>query len=237
MIERELLLDYVSRFFGYGTLTAKYWFVGLEEGGDDDLGLLEKRLTVWNDNGRPAVIDLQTMMRKLGDDDWFGPQARLQRTWRALIRTRFAAEGEQPSLADIKSYQRESLARADGDTALLELLPLPARSRRSGEPWPYAGLGIPSLATREDYRSAFEKVRRRRLVGLIEAKHPRVVITYGDVQAWRDCLGAHDPLNSKAWTGQCGTTTIMCTHHPEGARANAHWSFLGQALKERSAVT
>ena len=66
MIDRDLLHEYIERFFGYGNLSAKYWFVGLEEGGDDHLALLQKRLAVWDGERRPVAVDLQKMMRELG---------------------------------------------------------------------------------------------------------------------------------------------------------------------------
>lgn len=234
MIDRELLTEYIERFFGYGNLEAKYWFVGLEEGGDDDPASVQKRLELWKASGRPAVVDLQRMMRALAGIDWFGPQAPLQRTWRALIRARFAAEGQQPGLDDIRRYQREVLGRADGDTALLELLPLPARRRRSDEPWRYKDVGIPSLSTREEYVQHYEEQRRDRLVDLIEAHQPRAVVTYGNARAWRDRLDAQEPLNAKAWAGQRGRTIIICTHHPDAARANAHWQLIGETIARRS---
>ena len=236
MIDRKLLTEYIDRFFGYGNLEAKYWFVGLEEGGDDDPASVQKRLELWNASGRPAVIDLQRMMRALDGIDWFGLHAPLQRTWRALIRARFAAQGQRPALDEIKRYQREVLGRSEGDTALLELLPLPARGRRPDELWPYAVLGIPSLASRNEYRTEYEERRRKGLLELIDANRPRAVVTYGDARAWRDRLSVHEPVNAKAWVGQRGRTVIICTHHPEAARANAHWQLIGETIARRVTI-
>src|SRR5258708_20735475 len=42
---------------------------------------------------------------------------------------------------------------------------------------------------------------------------------------WRDTFKASRPLNAKAWT-----TTIICTHHPEGARSNKHWDEIGRFI-------
>ncbi len=43
MIEPQLVRDFIDGFYGYGHLGAKYWFVGIEEGGIADLDTLQKR--------------------------------------------------------------------------------------------------------------------------------------------------------------------------------------------------
>ncbi len=43
MITKELVLNRIENFWGYGNLEGKYWFVGMEEGHDLDMGALEKR--------------------------------------------------------------------------------------------------------------------------------------------------------------------------------------------------
>jgi len=79
-----------------------------------------------------------------------------------------------------------------------------------------------------------EELRRNHLVRLIDANQPRAVVTYGEASVWRERLNAQEPLNAKAWTGQRGRTIIICTHHPEAARANAHWQLIGETIARRS---
>ena len=93
MLDADLLYHYMHRFFGYGSLTAKYWFIGLEEGGVSDIAQLEARLNVWDAAGRPILADPREFHARLGGIDWFRPGPPLQATWRPLMRVRYAAEG------------------------------------------------------------------------------------------------------------------------------------------------
>ena len=224
-LNTDLLREYIRSFFGYGHVGARYWFIGLEEGGKADT--LAQRVAIWKERGGKSFIDLRAIS-ELGGTEWFGVNPPLQRTWRALMRLRFAAERLPSDVRALKSYQRTQLAASDGDTALLELLSLPVASRK--EPWPHADTGLPELATRETYEARYSDERRRGLISLIETHAPPAVVTYGDAARWRKELGAAQPVNERAWTGRFHRSLVVCTHHPEGARSNAHWAAIGTFL-------
>jgi hypothetical protein len=85
----DALVDaYVGRFLGHGSFKAPFWFIGREEGGEDDVARIRQKLESWNQKGRP---ELET----LGDPSsrWFRAGARLQNTWRYLIRATLKAMG------------------------------------------------------------------------------------------------------------------------------------------------
>lgn len=47
MVEQQLLKTFMSRFYGYGSWSAKYWFIGMEEGGGDSEEEIERRMMTW----------------------------------------------------------------------------------------------------------------------------------------------------------------------------------------------
>jgi hypothetical protein len=228
MIDPQLVREFIAGFYGYGHLGAKYWFIGLEEGAIADLDEFERRLNAWHSLGREQLVDIRPFHRQLGGRDWFSAPTPLQRTWRPLMRTRYVAKGIPFSNADLKNYQSVDLASTKSDMALLELRPLPARKTTD---WIYGSLDLPELRTREQYAAATTVFRRERIINLIDTHHPRAVITYGDVVPWRQAFDAHAPVNEKAWTAERETTTIVCTHHPEAARSNAHWDEIGRFIR------
>ncbi len=227
MIDPQLVRDFMSGFYGYGNLGAKYWFIGLEEGAIADIGEFERRLHAWIAMGRPPLADIRTFHRMLCGRDWFHASPPLQRTWRPLIRTHYVAEGKPFTTAELKRYQAEDLASTSGDTALIELLPLPARKTSD---WIYGEIGLSELRSRERYAITMTAGRREAIIRLIDTYQPKADVTYGDVVGWRHSLSAAEVLNAKAWTTHRGNTLIVCTHHPEGARANEHWDEIGRYI-------
>jgi hypothetical protein len=229
-IDPQLVRDFMTGFFGYGHLGAKYWFVGLEEGAIADLEEFERRLHAWDASGRLPLADIRPFHRQLGGRDWFSAPIPLQRTWRPLIRTRFAAEGAPFGTAELKKYQSVHLASAQGDTALLELRPLPARKTTD---WIYGSLNLPEIRTREHYDMITTPRRRDEIIKLIDTFQPRAVVTYGAAASWRQAFDANTPINEKAWAARRRNTIVVCTHHPEGARSNAHWDEIGRFIRDQ----
>ncbi|HSP14477.1 MAG TPA: hypothetical protein VLV78_06980 [Thermoanaerobaculia bacterium] len=226
----DLVRAYMHTFFGYGHVRAKYWFIGLEEGGVSTLEEFERRVRVWSKLGQPPLADIREFHQSIEADHWFRPGAPLERTWRPLIRTRYAAEKKPADTAELKRFQGHDLASTSGDMALLELLPLPSPGRAADEPWIYSALPLPELASRDRYLRAITNLRRDALINLIDRHAPVAVVTYGQMSDWQKWLNATRRLNDKAWTTRRGSTIVVCTHHPEGARSNAHWDEIGRYI-------
>ena len=67
-------------WFGYGSWDAKYWFVGMEPGGDD----LDVSVRMWRALGSTELVDIAAH-HEPGSYDWFSATSKTQQTWRALI--------------------------------------------------------------------------------------------------------------------------------------------------------
>src|SRR5258708_5700194 len=200
----------------------------MEEGGGDSLEEIDRRITVWHDRGRRALEDLRDYHLAIGVLRYFEAKPKLQRTWRALMRVVLTAQGARVDLDVLRTYQSTLLGRFGGDTALIELLPLPAPAKRA--PWLYDKFGIAPLRTRKEYEATLRPPRTKTILDAIDRFQPRAVVTYGNAPAWRATFSANRPLNAKAWVASRGRTTIICTHHPEGARSNEHWDEIGRVI-------
>lgn len=128
-LDDELLLEaYMQGFFGYGSLSGAYWLVGIEERGGDTLEDVDARLRAWDSRGRLELEDVFEFSEKAGQGRWFGPKARLQRTWANFIRIVLGAEGLDAGREKVRQYQSRHFGRAGGETCLVNLMPLPSRS-------------------------------------------------------------------------------------------------------------
>ena len=119
-----------ERWFGYGRWDAPYWFIGKEPGGSDE----PEQYASWQRLGGTALIDCALHDRDCAAGEpgmWHGPAPgpKLQPTWRPLIAMTLAFEGatEWDDHAG-RRYQDERWGRVDGDTAVLELSAIAARS-------------------------------------------------------------------------------------------------------------
>jgi hypothetical protein len=176
-LDTALLRPYADTFYGYGHYGAPFWFVGMEEGGGDVIERVHARLRAWDTRGGQELEDLKPFSRAFGEGRWFdGPRPRLQPTWSRLIRILLAAEGRDLSRESVRRYQAEQLGRSAGDTALLELLPLPSPS--AGQ-WNYGDWSpLPQLVTRPLYRQYYSSRRADYLRGKREERRPVAVLYY-----------------------------------------------------------
>jgi hypothetical protein len=177
MVDPEILAEWNSTFFGYGSWSAPYWFIGLEEGGVDSAADFEHRVNVWNDSGQPDLLDLHDFHRKIWHPEYCRIDAALQPTWRQLMRTLFAAKREAATDRQLRHYQAFELGRSGGETALLELSPLPARS--VNDRW-FQRNDASSL----DFIDLEEmkEIRRERLTAKMDRYQPRSVLCYGEAK-------------------------------------------------------
>ena len=202
----ELLDAFVHGFYGYGTYRAGYWFIGMEEGGGDTLEEITDRLSAWNELGRRELEEVSEFHRKIRKHDLFEGHARLQPTWNRLIRIVLAAQGQQTDRNRIREYQKTSLGRLDGDTCLLELLPLPSPSTQH---WLYSALSdLPYLVDRRTYRGQVAEWRAAALRDRVARYQPRAVVFYGE------------SYHREYWTAIAGTSGW--TTLPQGFRVAEH---------------
>lgn len=57
-LDDEVLERYIERFYGHGSYSAKYWFIGMEFGGGASVAEIVGRIQGWYDRGGSELEDL-----------------------------------------------------------------------------------------------------------------------------------------------------------------------------------
>lgn len=192
-------LERALKFEGYGNKRAPYWFIGMEEGGGS-IAELEKRVRLYNTveylHSSPAKIGLTTKYLHVP-------------TWRVMSKLVMALNGEPDwqETARARDYQANKLGRADGDTFLTELMPLPARSIGV---WPYDTI----YPSRKEYDADVRPKRIEWLRFEVSEFQPNWIICYGKSnwphyeEIFRGVQFSPE-LNEKIKAGQNGHSTIL----------------------------
>lgn len=208
--------DFVHRFYGYGNCSGRFWLIGMEEGGGGSEEEVSRRLQVWDELGRPETADLAEFHRRLGMPQFFREPVSLQHTWAHLIRLILAANGAAPTTAEVKAYQRDQLGRENGETCLLELLPLPSPSTGV---WNYGiWTGLPYLNNRDVYRQTLLPSRIEHLRLMTAEHHPAVVVFYSVAyRRWFEQIAGcefSDLDQTGIGRATCGGTLFLLVKHP-----------------------
>lgn len=191
-LDDELLAEYMTTFYGYGTYRGEWWLVGMEEGGGDSVNDITSRLTRWNGRGRKELEDVDLFAGSPSHEKWFTRSPPLQPTWAKLIRLILSAEGRPVDSDAIRAYQGAHLGRLDSNNCILELLPLPSPSIGH---WIYGEHS--RLADLRDRRTYTERIAPSRVEHLrqrIVAHKPKAVIFY-----------SRSPEYRKLWEQLAGT--------------------------------
>src|ERR1700730_4487708 len=105
MITSDLLQRRLNTFWGYGSLDAPTWFVGMEEGlTSTDISELEIRFHATDGK---ITADMRSDMTALSSHlKWFRPPFPLQYTWRYIIVLYLSlVNGRPPSREEMREYQ------------------------------------------------------------------------------------------------------------------------------------
>jgi hypothetical protein len=175
MITSDLIERRINNFWGYGSLDAPVWLVGMEEGlGDTDNEELEARFRATNGK---TTVDIRLDMKNVpGHMKWFQPQAQPQFTWKYPIALYlYMKDGNPPSPTEILTCQIHSFGDVDlKQTAVLELMPLPEGSKGSPDTWRYH-----DYVDRKTYLGrVYKNNRANQLKNMIEKYRPQLVILY-----------------------------------------------------------
>jgi hypothetical protein len=210
-----LLDEFAHNFYGYGNYNGRYWFIGMEEGGGDSFAEVSQRLHTWADRGKRELEDVAEYHAAIGMTYLFGERPTLQRTWAKLIRILLSQDGAVPTTEQVREYQRTALGRPEGDTCLVELLPLPSPSTSH---WLYAVHSqLAYLASRELYKQAFLAPRMAHLKRRIDECKPSAVIFYSLVYRnyWREIARGDFSLESDGiYTSRGESSLFVMTRHP-----------------------
>lgn len=212
----QLLNEFVQNFYGYGNYNGQFWFIGMEEGGGNSFSNINERLIAWSRRGRHALEDLAQYHAEIGLTDWFNDKPKLQPTWNKLIRILLSSNGQLPTTDPVREYQKILLGRLNGNTCLVELLPLPSPSIGL---WLYAQHSqLPSyLANRKTYVQWCLPSRIKHLQEQIIYYKPEAVVFYGlgYKEHWEKIAGiALCQESDKIYTGWNKTTFFVMTKHP-----------------------
>jgi len=233
-LSTELVESHMNTFVGYGNPAARFWYIGMEEGGNSEAGFVNKRLNAWHTRGRATFEDLMEYHRSIDLYSFFDPPRKLQTTWKQLIRITLVAEGRPFDTEAIREYQALRLGRRDGETALLELFSLPAPRLAH---WPYAELSdLPVLRSRKVYRQSVARTRVGLIQKLIDQHEPEFVVMYGtSYRKYWDWL-SEGPFrrDGNLLRGQRGRTEMILIKHPTArGTSNTYFEEVGRLLGDR----
>jgi hypothetical protein len=222
----ELLAAFMHAFYGYGSYQGDYWFVGMEEGGGMSFDEIESRLRIWDELGRRELMDMADFHRRLGMPSFFTAPAKLKPTWKRLVRIVLTAAGRKATLNAVRAYQAQRLGRAEGNTCLLELLPLPSPSTRD---WLYARYSaLRALRAWAVYRQSTGPGRIANLRRRIEAYRPKAVVFYGMGYAayWKEIANiAFRRYEPTGFFGRARRRDDVCDRAASGGSGGAEWLF------------
>jgi hypothetical protein len=230
VLEPELLQDFIRGFYGYGNLGAKYWFIGLEEGGGTSIEEVRLRLETWRTLGRPLLADLHEFHERASINRWSGARPPLQSTWKQLIRVVLSAEGQPTETEAIRAYQRDLLGRRIGNTALVELLPLTSPSTAE---WLYTSVGLEIIRDRASYSVSILDARISAIRNLIAAHHPPIVLFYGlnRREIWSSIAGCpFVDSGSFAFHSDKATLFVMTKHPVAWGARNVEFQAAGRFI-------
>jgi len=236
-IELDKITQWMRERIGYGSGNARAWFLGMEEACEDALELPSRI-----EGG--SLEDLEEALIRIGRyPDLLVDAPRLQRTWAPLIRTWLVASStstESPTQEAVRTYQRRRWGRSNGDSLLVELLPLPSPSLQV---WPYAELG---LGTRAEYQKRCLPDRIQLLADLWRSSHigPRVAIAYGRSywRHYRKVFGLSEEPGDPVWSddpnwaqgyAKDGAVVVLVRHPVAFGNSNKRWDTLGRWIKAR----
>lgn len=236
------LHEFAQTFYGYGNYHSDYWFVGMEEGGGDSFQDVATRLDAWCKRGEHELEDMVEYHAAIGVKCFFDKHPKLQSTWSKLIRIVLSIKGQKAKTPQVREYQRQLLGRSNGETCLIELLPLPSPATNK---WLYAQHSqLPHLASREAYSQHYLPLRTAHLKQRIHEYKPKGVVFYSFSyrRHWQEI--ADVPLSlvasNNVYVGHNGESIFIVTKHPVAhGVTNDYFHKVGQIIvntKEREST-
>lgn len=230
-----LIQNRINNFWGYGNLKGKTWFIGMEEGTNQNI---ENLITRLRETSNGEVFDLVEDFRSDPRHvNWFKNNAPTQSTYRALIYINlYLNTRRDPTLEEIRQYQIDRFGRRSSDHALLELMPLPSKSIREQD-WLYASSGAEGLRTRKDYLNRYKPDRVEKLRELIKVYKPKLVVFYSLTYLldWQKITGVtlHEVIPKKLYIAiDLGTVYAVTPHSTSFGMSTDDWRNISEKLAE-----
>jgi len=229
----DLLQHFMTTFYGSGNYAGDYWFVGMEEGGGNDLDQVTARLNAWVELGEAELVDIYKFHIKINYPEYFTDPVKLQRTWMQQARIILASKGLTAFTSVVKDYQRDIIGRQNSETCLLELLPLPSPS---SVVWNYEHWSnLPFLKDRKAYREYCIPWRTEHIRSQISIYKPKVLVFLGlsYLEYWQAVAGQSVRFVDQGdyWAGQAdGTNYIVAKHPATKGISNAYFETIGSYI-------
>jgi hypothetical protein len=175
-LDQELISSRIKNFWGYGNLSGDIWLVGMEEGHNESNEILLERFKA-TANG--SIFDIYDDLKvDPGHVRWFEDDAPTQATYRRLIYLLlYLKNGKEPNLEEIRDFQIKQFGRKTSDHAVLELMPLPAKSTKESD-WTYGTSDVEGLESRKAYLETYSPERIVKLRHMIREFNPKLVLFY-----------------------------------------------------------
>jgi hypothetical protein len=148
-----------QNFFGYGRWSAPHWFIGLEQGGDDN----RRRAEAFKELQRDGLCDCRQFHLRIGESRWHGASAEIQKTWGRLMRLLASFHGVYSDDTGLLRYQKNHWGMHGGDTCVIELL----------------GLSAAGLHIEMDRKKEYQMERINIIRGKLAENPPKTVVMYG----------------------------------------------------------
>jgi hypothetical protein len=209
----EMVEAMARNFFGYGRWDAPYWFIGLEQGGSNNV----KRAKAFNGLQSDGLCDCRDFHFEIGVLDWHGQNARIQRTWGRLMRLLASFHSTDAGELGLLNYQKNHWGSREGDTCVIELSGLSA-----------AGLNV-KMDRKKQYLAERTNTIRRKL----KENTPQIVVMYGftgeaHFQALAECDLVRGGLVERR------NTLFIYVDHPTRQRlgnTDKAWNDLGREMR------
>jgi len=244
-LNQTTLSNRLQSFWGFGNYESKYWFIGMEEGGGDNIQEVSKRLSVWEKFGSPELIDNFEYHKGIsgyGYENHFEGKIKLQPTWAKLIRAYLNIENPNRNYSadDIKKFQAKYWGRLNSNNCLLDIFPLPSPSANN---WHYdKWCEIPILRNRDTYKNALQSERVNTLQKRISTYKPKVVMFYafGDeyLKFWEQVaeINFTEKNNYKifrdksVYLSKKDESIFVVTYQPSAIWNNEYWDNVGRFI-------
>ncbi|MBI4086600.1 hypothetical protein HY416_01310 [Candidatus Kaiserbacteria bacterium] len=238
MITQEILQNRINNFFGYGSMEAPVWFVGMDERFDSSEGLemLEEQFRYTEANMLGGMLDASRSKinewNHLANMGPFLPESELQTTWKYPIALYLYLQSGISLTTDergrvIKEYQRNILADAEKkETATLELSPLPCPSTKK-EDWLYGNSDLVGLSSRREYEREYLQERTRKIKEFIQVHKPKLIIFYsmGYLPYWTNIIGEMPEETTRRTRFASNKDTAFCVI-PNGGQSGLSYNEL-----------
>lgn len=230
---KYLVQERIKNFWGYGNLNSDVWFVGMEEGYNQDNEVLLERLKA---TANAEVFDIYDDLRvDPGHVYWFEDGAPTQSTYRKLIYLLLYFQNKtEPTLEEIRDFQIKHFGRKKNNHAALELMPLPAKSIKEKD-WLYSDVDVKGLVSRKEYLATYKPARVQRLREMIGKHRPKIVIFYSRVYLpdWQEAIPAplKEVVSKKLHIAKDHDTLYAVVPHSTAfGISNADWKEIAETI-------